>query len=275
MASSSRVALITGCGKRGGIGASAARALAAAGITVVVSDVASSGVANHHNTAADLDQSWGGVDSLVDELVKAGGAASSILGDVTAETDAKRMVDDVVGRYGRIDILINNAGAPHGDDRNEIEDIPLKSWELVMAVNVRGPFLMSRAAVPYMRKAKWGRIIMVSSVAALHPLPRRAAYTSSKAASFGLTKALAVDLAAYGITVNAVLPGPIMTSRALSSARRDSGDVQTGLTDKAKRPRMGRMGHPDEVGATIAFLASDASSYITGQGISVDGGISG
>jgi len=112
MPSSARVALITGCGKPIGIGNSTARALAAAGVTVIVSDVVSTGVANEHNVEGDLDSSWDGVDSLVEELVKSGRTASSTLGDVSVEADAGRMVEEVLGRYGRFDILVNNAGAP-------------------------------------------------------------------------------------------------------------------------------------------------------------------
>ena len=100
---------------------------------------------------------------------KAGGTASSVLGDVSHEADANRMVDEVLARYGRLDILVNNAGAPQGADRNEIEDVPVAAWDLTMGVNAKGAFLMSRAAVPAMRKAKWGRIVSVSSKAAFRP----------------------------------------------------------------------------------------------------------
>ena len=161
MPSSARVALITGCGKPIGIGNSTARALAKTGATVVVSDVVPTGVANEHNVEGDLDLSWGGVESLVQEIVRNGGSASSTLGDVSVEADAARMVEEVLRRYGRLDILVNNAGAPQGADRNEIEDVPVEAWDRTMGVNVRGAFLMSRAAVPAMRKAKWGRIIIV------------------------------------------------------------------------------------------------------------------
>ena len=112
MPSSARVALITGCGKPVGIGNSTARALAAVGVTVVVSDVVPTGVANEHNAEGDMDSSWQGVDSLVEDLVRSGRTASSTLGDVSLEADAGRMVEEVLGRYGRLDILVNNAGAP-------------------------------------------------------------------------------------------------------------------------------------------------------------------
>jgi NAD(P)-dependent dehydrogenase (short-subunit alcohol dehydrogenase family) len=109
---SDRVALITGCGKPIGIGSSTARALAAKGVTVVVSDVRPTGVANEFNAPEDTDANWGGVDTLVDQITKAGGRASAVLGDVSQETDANRMVAEVLARYGRLDILVNNAGAP-------------------------------------------------------------------------------------------------------------------------------------------------------------------
>src|SRR5712691_9188712 len=224
MPSSARVALITGCGKPIGIGNSTARALAAAGVTVVVSDVLPAGVANEHNLAGDMDSSWGGVDNLVEELVRSGGTASATLGDVSVEADAGRMVEEVLGRYGRLDILVNNAGAPQGADRNDIADVPVEAWDRTMSVNARGAFLMSRAAVPAMRKAGWGRIVSVSSRAAFRPGRQRATYAASKAAIVGFTKSLAFDLPPFAITVNAVCPGPISTPRAISTNRREYGE---------------------------------------------------
>ncbi len=267
-----RVALLTGCGKANGIGVATARSLARAGITVVVSDVAAAGAQND-NFVDGGGRNWRGLESVVEEITAAGGTASALIGDVASEEHANRLVAETVARYGRVDILVNNAGAPHGNDRGDLETIPVEAWERVMGINAKGVFLMSRAAVPHMKKQKWGRIISLSSVAGVYALPQRAVYCASKAAVIGFTRSVAYDLAPWGITVNAVCPGSIRTDRAISTTLRAGWkDVDAGLRERAKDIPMGRHGMPEEVADTIAFLASDASAFMTGQALVIDGG---
>jgi len=275
MQASNRVALITGCAKAKGIGAASARVLSASGVTVVVSDLNMRGVVDAHGSQADMDQSWRGLESLVDEIVLAGGAASWVEGDVSSETDVAAMVNEVLKRYGRLDILVSNAGAPQGNDRLDIEQVTLAAWEQVMAINARGTFLMCRYAVAPMRKQGWGRIINMSSASAKYGRPRWAVYSASKAAIVGFSRSLAVEVAPFGITVNAICPGPILTARALSSARRESGqvDTQAGLMNAASRVPVGRLGRPEEVASIVGYLASESSAFVTGQAISVCGGL--
>ncbi len=148
--SEQRVALITGCGKENGIGAAIARRLAGDGFIVVVSDVAAAGVDND-NTLQRAGSGWQGLDTLVARIEAAGGKARSLTGDVSVEDGAAYLGAGTIEAYGRLDVLVNNAGAPHGQDRGQIEDVPLSAWEAVMAIHVRGVFLMTRAAVPHMK----------------------------------------------------------------------------------------------------------------------------
>ena len=152
MSTDQRVALVTGCSSPIGIGGATVRKLAADGMIVVATDVTQKPMKNDLSSDDDLDPDWKGLDSLVDLVAADGGTATSMLCDVGDEAAIGRVVDAVIERYGRIDVLVNNAGAPHGLDRNQIEDVPLAAWDRVMAINARGPFLMARAVVPHMRR---------------------------------------------------------------------------------------------------------------------------
>ena len=273
MVSTKRVALITGCGKSVGIGGSTARILARAGIAVVASDVAVSGASNANDDTQSDTRSWKGLPALVEQIAAEGGVAHWVQGDVSSEADTQRMVSETVEKFGRLDILVNNAGAPHGPDRAEIEQVPLAAWEQVMAINARSVFLLSKAALPVMRRNGWGRIINISSAAITQPLRHRTVYIASKAAVAGFTVGLSADVARHGITVNAICPGSTLTSRAISTARRNGAtDLDAAFAESAKGIPAGRHAKPEDIANVIAFLASDASSYMTGQVLYVDGG---
>jgi len=261
-----RVALITGCGKLNGIGAGCARALASAGATVVVSSVPR----KDGRGSSDLH-------TLVDELTAAGSKASAVTGDVSIEKDAADMIAETVRRHGRLDILINNAAAPKGKDRAEIENVPLEAWEQQMAINATGVFLMCRAAVTPMRKQGWGRIINIASIAAKIGSKNTAVYSATKAAVSGFTRALAVEVGPYGITVNAVCPFAVVTGRAMETAVQTVGSndpeaLEAFFAAKAKNIPVRRLARTEEVGAMVAYLASEASGFVTGQSLSICGG---
>jgi 3-oxoacyl-[acyl-carrier protein] reductase len=239
-----RVALVTGAG--GGIGAATARRFAREGATVVVNDV-------------DLELAR----PLVTELQKEGARALSIAADVTVRTDVEAMVDHVVGEFGRLDVLVNNAGVNRDAMSHKMTE---EQWDQVLAVNLKGTFLCAQAVLARMRERGWGRVISTSSVASLGNIGQ-ANYAASKAGVIGLTRTLALEYAKYGITVNCVAPGPVMT-RMLAG-------VPEAIRERivAKVP-VGRIARPEEIAAVHAFLASEDAAFITGQVLFVDGGLS-
>ncbi|MFW3169030.1 SDR family NAD(P)-dependent oxidoreductase [Geodermatophilus sp. CPCC 206100] len=267
--SGQRVALVTGCGKPDGMGQAIARTLAGQGLAVVVTDLQATGVPNRQQE--DRSAGWGGVDALVADLTAGGGTAAAALGDVAVEADAERMVAEAVERFGRLDVLVNNAAAPQGPDRADVADIPVEVFDRVVAVNLRGPWLMCRAAVPVMRAQRSGRIVNISSMAGLTAAPFSGPYSASKAGVIGLTRALAMDLGPWGITVNALCPGLVGTSRAFLSSGPDVDEAAL-LASRGRAIPVGRVGLPDDIAAAVAFLASPEAGYITAQAIPIDGG---
>ena len=272
-----RVALVTGCGKADGMGRAIARTLAAGGMAVVVADRVPTGVRNmRQEQVGDPprdggDATWRGLDSVVEEIRAAGGAAAAVTGDIGDEGDARGMVEEAVSLHGRLDVLVNNAAAPQGLDRQDIEDVPVAVWDDVMRINARGTYLMSRFAVPVMRQRRWGRIVSISSMAGLVGAPRSTAYSASKAAIIGFTRALAMDVAPWGITVNAICPGMVATSRSILSIDPDL-DVAAEIERRGQRVPVGRAGQPADIAAAVAYFASEGAGYVTGTTLALDGG---
>lgn len=272
MTSVGRVALITGCGKRDGMGRGIALALSGAGVAVAVTDMRSTGVLNRRQEVVGVtDESWGGIDSLVEEITAAGGNAMAQLGDISVVEDARRMVEGAFAWRDRLDILVNVAGAPQGLDRQDIEDVPIEAFDRQIAVNLRGTYLMSRFAVPHMRAQRWGRIINISSQAGQVAAAMSTAYSASKAGILGFTRALSADVAPWGITVNAIAPGMVATSRSMLSLD-PTIDVDAEIKRRGARLAVGRSGYPEDIAAAVAYLASDGAAYMTGQTLVLDGG---
>jgi 3-oxoacyl-[acyl-carrier protein] reductase len=247
-----RVALVTGAGN--GIGQAIARRLGEEGALVVAGDV--DGPA---------------LDRTIDEILSTGGQAVGVVGDLTQAAGAQALIDAAVSRYGRLEILVNNVG---GGRPGRIWELPEETWDGVLTLNLRAMFLCTRAAAPVMMRQRYGKIVSISS-GAREGTPwsayyeGAAPYSTAKAGVHGFTRDVALELAEYGINVNAVAPGPVETERIGPNLQRMNETVEYSPN---KMTPLRRLAQPIEIAHAVLFLASDEAAYITGHTLPVTGG---
>jgi NAD(P)-dependent dehydrogenase (short-subunit alcohol dehydrogenase family) len=241
-----KVALVTG-GARG-LGRTMALALAEAGADIAL-----------------VGRSLDACQATAAEIAAATGrSARAFAGDVAVAADVTRLAAEVTAACGSIDILINNAGT---NIRGTIGQLSEQDWDTVVDINLKGPFLCSRAIGPQMVARGWGRVINMGSIMSVIALPGRAPYASSKAGIVGLTRVLALEWAGSGVTCNAICPGPFATEM-----NRQLLNDPVAYQQFISQIPLGRWGELDEMAGAAVFLASDASSFVTGSSVFVDGG---
>jgi NAD(P)-dependent dehydrogenase (short-subunit alcohol dehydrogenase family) len=241
-----KVALVTG-GSRG-LGKAMAHGLAEAGAEVAIAS----------RNEAELS------GALVEILDGTGQKGRYFVCDLSRRVQAQSLAESVLDEFGRVDILINNAGINIPQPIDEVTD---SDWDLSMDVNLNSAMALTRALTPQMKQRGWGRVIYISSIMGLASKAGRNSYSATKSALIGLTKANALDLAEFGITVNCIAPGPFLTDLPASVLNEDQQKFAAGRT------AMERWGRPEELVGPALLLASDAGSYMTGSVILVDGGL--
>ena len=244
-----RVAIVTGAAQ--GIGAATASLLAEQGAAVAV-----------------VDMTAERAEPVVQKIAAAGGRAIAVGADVSDVTAVQQMVDSTLDAFGRVDILVNNAGITRDD---LLFKMPKENWDAVIATNLTSLFLCCQAASAPMVKAKYGRIVSLSSRSALGNRGQ-VNYAAAKAGVQGITATLSLELGPFGITVNAVAPGFIATAMTDATATRVGYDPAEYQKLAAEQIPLRRVGQPEEVASVIAFLASDEASYVTGQTLYINGG---
>jgi len=249
---SGKVALVTGAGK--GIGAAVAEALAAAGAAVGLMDVDAASASKVH-----------------DKIAESGGTSTAIAGDVSQAADAERAVRSVAEAFGGLDILANIAGVQR---YGEVAEFSEDEWDLVIGINLKGPYLMSKYAIPEMKARDGGAIVNTASVQAFASQRSVAAYSASKGGIVSMTRTMALDHAADGIRVNAIAPGSVRTPMLEWAAELFGGDDPDGAIEGWGRLHpIGRVIEPEEVASLVLFLSSPRASAITGATYLIDGGL--
>jgi 3-hydroxybutyrate dehydrogenase len=250
-----RVVLVTGAGR--GIGRATAVALAATGTPVVAA-------------ARSADE----LDSVVSQIAAAGGEAAALACDLTDRAQSTTLVERAAAVFGPIDILVNNAGIGSSADPRPLSQYRDAFWDETLELNLTAPYLLSKAALPHMQAQRWGRIVTVASINGRVPSPHSGAYVASKHGVIGLMRTLALEVAAEGITVNCVNPGPVRTrvndARIAYDAKRLGRELDE--YERTLTPIGGRL-EPEDIAAMVVYLAGDGAHMITGQAYNVDGGV--
>jgi len=242
---SGKVALVTGGSK--GLGKAMARGLAEAGADVVI-------------TARHEDELQAALKEILDGTGRRG---AYLVADMADRPAVERLGKDAIAKFGRVDVLINNAGTNRPEPIDQIQDA---NWDAVLEINLSSLMVLSRAVVPQMKERRWGRIVHISSILGFLSKGGRAAYSTTKSALLGLARGMAIDLGPYAITVNCIAPGPFLTDLPMSLL---SEAEKQGFADHTA---LGRWGQPDELVGAALLLSTEAGRYITGQTIVVDGG---
>ncbi|WP_323032696.1 SDR family NAD(P)-dependent oxidoreductase [Paracoccus sp. (in: a-proteobacteria)] len=267
-----KVALITGAGRRAGLGEGIARRLLEEGGTVVLTDIGQVRGAEMPVTAVGTDEEMAQVAAEL--AASTGGQCVAMALDVLEESQVEAVVKATVERFGRLDILVNNAGI--GYLMKSLVDIDAREWDAVLGVNLRGAFLAIKHAGRQMIAQGGGRIVNIASQAAKSAFPHAAAYCSSKHGLVGLTRVAALELGEHGINVNAVCPNHVTTGLGAWQneyfAAKQGKSVEQYLADMRARIPLGRPGLASDTAAATAFLCSDDAVYITGEAINVSGG---
>tara|TARA_B100000780_G_scaffold91201_2_gene63120 strand:+ start:18748 stop:19503 length:756 start_codon:yes stop_codon:yes gene_type:complete len=243
-----RTAIITGASR--GIGAAIALDLANRGYDIALNDIISE-ITSLNAVAAEIEEM--------------GQRVETYLYDVSIKDNVEEMAKNVISDFGEIDVVVNNAGILV---LGEVDGLSENIWDKVMNVNAKGSFLVIQSFLPAMKSRKYGRIVNIASIGGKHGAPRQAHYSASKAAMMGFSRVLSQEVGVFGITVNCVCPGIIMTE--MGRANLEIPEVQAEWKSKTA---MGRIGEPQDIVGAVAFFASNDASFITGQSLNVDGGI--
>jgi len=248
MTEQAKIALVTGASR--GIARAIAIGMAKRGFDVAINDI---------------ERQQDALQEVARAIEATSRRALTVYADVSNKGQVEAMVSNVVDVFGRIDALVNNAGILIAGD---VEHLKEEHWDSVLDVNAKGTFLVVQAALPHMKRQKYGRIVNIASIGGKHGALGQAHYSASKAAVMGFTRVLALEVGTYGITANCICPGIILTD--MGRVNLDDAAVRQAWQEKTA---MRRIGDPEDVVGPVAFLASDDAAFVTGQSLNVDGGI--